>query len=220
MDQLLTLHEASIVVVGQNHNPSILNPDFLWRNHIVPEETELAEDEPAFSSPMLSRCIFKNGLHIVSEPNRITFVEKHTSEDGIHCYDTAEAYLRVVPLVHYTATGINFSSSFPTSDSKSALRNMIKTGEWGRFEDVLPSAEITLTYPLAKRKVQLAIASGKGDESQNGQEIVVRGNFHRDIEVESNESYRIAIAIAGDWKNDFKCFEDLVRNLIKSTNEQ
>ena len=213
----LTLHEMVVVVVGQNHNPSILNPDFLWRNHIVPEEVKLADDEPAFSSPMVSQCTFKNGLRIVSEPNRITFAEKNPAEsNGLGC-DAARTYLRVVPLVNYTATGINFFGSFPTLSSKSALRDMIRTGEWGRFEDVLPSAEIQLTYPLAGRIVNLTIADEKSDDSQSEQKINVSGNFHRDIRANSGESHQVAIAMVSDWENDLECFERLIENLSKGT---
>jgi hypothetical protein len=36
------IQDLTLVVVARNHNPTILNPDFLKSTHIVPEHWELA----------------------------------------------------------------------------------------------------------------------------------------------------------------------------------
>ncbi len=208
-----------ITIVGQNHNPSILNPDFLWRNRIVPEEMEIVEDA-AMSTPLLSRCLFKNGLHIVSEPNRIAFMEKTTEKDGALCHKTAKNYLRIVPLVRYTAVGINFSGSFPGLDGKFAPLDMLRLGGWDQFEDTSPSAGITLIYPLAERTVNLTIQSEKIAGPDSEQKVVFRGNFHHDIRADQGESHKVAIAIVSDWENDLECFRLLTENIAKSIEKQ
>ena len=215
MEQSITLRERGIVIVGQNHNPSILNPDFLWRHRIVPEEAALAKSEPAFSTPVSSHVAFENGLHIVSEPGRISFVEINLEASNIPCYGVAINYLRTVPLVRYTAVGINFSGFFPALSGELTPHNMLKTGGWKKFEDIYPLTEIGLTYPLVKRTVNLTIKREKIPDLENEQKVIVRGNFHHNIQVEQGESYKVAIANVGGWEDDLKCFETLSDNIVK-----
>ena len=216
MNQPLTLTGMGIVIVGENHNPSILNPDFLWRNHIVPKDLNLSDDIPPISSPLQSQCMFENGLHIVSEANRIIFLQSNPEESS-SCHETARKYLKTVPLVRYTAIGINFAGLFPVPDGNQAVRNMLRPGEWAQFEDTQPSPKISLTYPLAGRIVNLTVESNAPENEGN---VLVRGNFHHDIQAEQNESYQVAIAIAGDWESDLKHFKILVLNIIKGTKNQ
>jgi hypothetical protein len=41
MDKTLALYELAVVLVARNHNPTILNPDFLKFNGMVPDNWEL-----------------------------------------------------------------------------------------------------------------------------------------------------------------------------------
>ena len=218
MKHQITLYEAGMMIVGRNHNPSILNPDFLWRHGIVPEDLEIAENVPSISTPMTSQCIFKNNLEIVSEPNRVSFIQKNISNENDSdislCYQAGRKYLRTVPLVPYTAVGINFIASFPVPNGSLSLRNMMRPGEWNRFEDISPTTEIVLTYPLPGRIVNLTIGS---DDSVSKEKVFVRGNFHRDIKAEQGESHQVAMAIAGDWENDLGCFKNLIETIAKGT---
>ena len=74
-------HKIGIVVVGANHNPSILNPDFLRHQCIVPEAMTLVG--PVISTPAFSQVVYQ-GLEIVSEPNRISFTEDIHQQSGHH----------------------------------------------------------------------------------------------------------------------------------------
>ena len=214
MKPSITLHEKGIVIVGQNHNPSILNPDFLWGHRIVPEEIALVESEPLLSTPMLSQCAFKNGLHIVSELNKIFFADKNPGEDNV-CYDAAKKYLQIVPLVHYIAVGVNFVGSFPDLEGKWAPHDMLRAGEWNQFEGVPPSANIALTYQLAGRVANMNIGKGAIAGPGSEQRIIIHGNFHHDIQVDQGESYKVAIANVDNWENDLKDFKIISNNIAK-----
>ncbi len=224
MKHQIALHDRSIVIVGQNHNPSILNPDFLWRHRIVPEDIALAGDVPPISTPMISRCTFKNNFQIESEPNRIIFSQKCTaenpSENSGFCYEVAKRYLRVVPLVHYSAVGINFSSSVPDLDSKLTPYAMLKSGRWDQFESVTPSAEVLLTYHLVDGAANLTIKREQSTDAKHEQRIVFVANFHHDIQVEQDESHKVAIATVDDWEKDRERFTLLVNNIIKNLEEK
>ena len=58
-DQLI-LHEIAVVIVGKTHNPSILNPDFLRHNKIVPEDMKPASGPvDVVSTPVGSRIVYE-----------------------------------------------------------------------------------------------------------------------------------------------------------------
>ena len=214
-----TLSEMGIVVVGQNHNPSILNPDFLWRNRIVHESMPLAESNN-FSTPLRSHCAFQNGLRIMSELDRIAFTvpfaKEHDAEKNrACCIAAAEKYLRVVPLVQYVAVGVNFTGSFAELDGELTTHNMLKTGEWCKFEGESPVAEVTLLYKLGKRDVNLTIKHANLSSPERNQAVTAHGNFHHAIQAEQRESNLVAIAIVGDWENDLDCFNRLTVNIHK-----
>jgi hypothetical protein len=52
---------------------SILNPDFLKYNQIVPMEWNLGM--PPISTPSLSQVVFNNGFNIIAQGDRITFLQ-------------------------------------------------------------------------------------------------------------------------------------------------
>ncbi|WP_424947009.1 hypothetical protein [Candidatus Spongiihabitans sp.] len=208
------------MLVGENHNPSILNPDFLWRNRIVPENLELDDNIASMSSPIKSQCAFKNGMKIISEANRIVFSQDNPEENNF-CHEIAQKYLKTVPLVRYTAIGINFVGSFPVSNGNQALRNMLRSGEWDKFEDTVSLPEISLTYSLADRNVTLIISAiDKKNTSKSEGEVLVRGNFHRDIQAEQGESHRVAITMVDDWESDLKCYKELIQTIARGTKNQ
>ena len=219
MDQpdQIVLHEIAIVIVGQNHNPSVLNPDFLRHNDIVPEGLELAE--PAIGTLAFSQVVYNSGLRIVSEPNRISFAENVLGGEKPVCPGVARRYLREVPHVRYTAIGIN---PVGVLSAKSPIfpAGLLKTGEWLQFDGVSPSAEIKLTYKLGGQTVNLTVKTDTVQTPEGGKEaLVFHGNFHCDIKAENNESHMAAHAIAGEWQ---KCAEDFVRlaeNIAKGMRE-
>ena len=55
--------ELTIVIVAENHNPTILNPDFLKFNDIVPKEWDMGQ--PPLCTPPISQVEYKNGIKII-----------------------------------------------------------------------------------------------------------------------------------------------------------
>ena len=203
----LTLREIAIVIAGKNHNPSILNPDFLRHNDIVPGGLELA-DEPPISTPMLSQVVYKGGLRIVSEANRISFVESILGEKTPECPDMARRYLREVPHVSYTAVGINPVGVWSAKEQLSPAI-LLKAGKRMQFDGVSPSAEVALTYKLGKRTVNLTV------RSDDLQAVAFHGNFHYGIKAANNESHMAAHAVVGEWEQCVKDFRRLAESIAK-----
>jgi len=65
MPKRLIISELAIVVAAQNHNPTILNPDFLKHSQIVPKEWVLRE--PPLCTEPLARVAYTNGVTLVAQ---------------------------------------------------------------------------------------------------------------------------------------------------------
>ena len=123
-------HKIGIVVVGANHNPSILNPDFLQHHRIVPEAMTLVG--PVISTPAFSQVVYQ-GLEIVSEPNRISFTEDITNKADIISPNAVKRYLGVVSLVHYTAMGVNLTAHVDKASAQWSPSELLKSAPWMRL---------------------------------------------------------------------------------------
>ena len=73
MNKTVITEELSIVVVARNHNPTILNPDFLRYNEIVPPDWELAG--PPVCVELMAQVAYSNSVKIVSQFDKVIFTE-------------------------------------------------------------------------------------------------------------------------------------------------
>jgi len=72
MNVTVDTREFSIVVVAKSHNPTILNPDFLKDNEIVPANWEL-EKPPVCLEPV-AEIVFKNKVRIIAQLDKLIFL--------------------------------------------------------------------------------------------------------------------------------------------------
>ena len=68
----IRLHNVSVVVTAEFHNPSILNPDFLEKHGIVPENWAVTE---TVTTPTASVVKYANGVAWTVDPSRLTVSE-------------------------------------------------------------------------------------------------------------------------------------------------
>ena len=203
--------ELGVVIVGSSHNPSILNPDFLRHNNIVPEEWKTVAGE-TFSSPMASQVSYRKGekaLLVSSDISRLAFLEKGAEKSDFVCPDMARRYLKTVPHVRYTAVGINPALRASVADGigKDILtKSLLCSGPWGDYEGVSPVLEASFAYDLGGKKISLSVgldSTGQVDEKKGG--VIFRGNIHRDIRSEK-DSASIAMEIVAKWRDDLGAF--------------
>ena len=199
------------MIVGSSHNPSILNPDFLRHNNIVPEEWKTVAGE-TFSSPMASQVSYRKGekaLVVSSDFSRLAFLEKGAEKSEFACPDMARRYLKTVPHVRYTAVGINPALRASVADGvgKDILtKSLLCSGPWGDYEGVSPVLEALFAYDLGGKKISLSVgldSTGQVDEKKGG--VIFRGNIHRDIRSEK-DSASIAMEIVAKWRDDLGAF--------------
>src|SRR5713101_6330983 len=71
----------SVVIVGGDHNPTILNPDFLTIREIVPKEWGWEVADPAITTPPFAIVRYTNGTSITVERNKLQVADSSASND-------------------------------------------------------------------------------------------------------------------------------------------
>lgn len=181
------IRDFSIVVVADNQNPSILNPDFLKYNKIVPSDWELAM--PPICTPALSQVVFKNGVNIVSQSDRVTFWEALDSDNLV--FQIPEIfceYIDIVPVVDYKAVGININAHLiienKENNQDTVLTKLISEGKWKNFQDKSPDAAVQFIYKLDNANLTIGIQEANMKKHPNNELVNVlnfAANFHREL---------------------------------------
>ena len=220
MRREVELRELAVTIVAKNHNPSILNPDFLRLNHIVSEEWELAE--PPVNVDLIAHVKYKNGIGITAQFEKITFFERvgATAVHEVRVPQIAKRYVETLPHVDYRAVGINPKGLVIADSDEEAshfvAERLIAAGPWKSFGDRPPVVKADFVYSMGEATLNLAIGSGtssEGPEATGISNVVFAGNFHREIGGENpGERMRNLLRIVDTWKADVEAFTQLVNS--------
>ncbi len=216
----LIIRELSVVVVGRNHNPSILNPDFLKCNDIVPADWQLAQ--PPICTEMISQVAFNNGVTVVSQQDKIIFTEPF-SANGTGSVETpgvADRYLRMVPHVTYEAVGVNPKGHVAFESGEEALTcirdTFLASGPWLEFGNGVRQTGVKFSYELEGRALNLTIETTTFQAEDSETPVVVfGGNFHHKLAGDTTrDRLNSALDEVGKWEKDVGVFRDLVEEQI------
>lgn len=218
MRRILQPESLSVVVVAQNHNPTILNPDFLYRNAIVPDDWKRAEDP--ICTPPLARVIFDNGIGIEAQFDKVIFTERDATKipDRTPLGDVALKYVKTLPHVTYGAVGIN-PHGFVECDSDEEARlfltaTLIANGPWRKVGDEPAHAALRLIYTFGDCQCILSIEQARarsGKESSRKPVITFRANFHRTLAGEShNQQLDYLYELIRNWRKDYDLFHQII----------
>lgn len=181
------VRDFSIVVVAENQNPSILNPDFLKYNHIVPADWELAM--PPICTPAVSQVVFKNGVNIVAQSDKVSFWEVLDTEHIVFTVPEISCkYIDIVSYLDYRAVGININAHIilekKEENQDTVLTKLITSGKWKNFQGKSPNAVVQFTYKLDNANLTIAIQEAVIPKMPNNELVPIinfSGNFHRDL---------------------------------------
>lgn len=184
----IRLINCSVVVVGENHNPSILNPDFLARTRVVPDGWGWQVEE-AISTPPISQVRYANDIAITCEPNKLQFVDASENVDpaSTKIGVMAMQYIETLPHVRYTAIGLNFSATFPTDEpDRYLIDRFLNLGRCDLPGQPLRTVGLNLIYMFSDVRLRLALESGQSRINVSAGEqvqpvIIVQGNFHHNL---------------------------------------
>jgi hypothetical protein len=220
MAERLIIGELSVVVAGRNHNPSILNPDFLKFNDIVPRDWQVAQ--PPICTEMISQVAFDNGVGVLSQQGKIVFSEPISADGGgsVEVPGVAQRYLRTVPHVSYQAVGINPKGHVAFASEAAALEcakgTFLAKGPWLDFEGGIQQIAIKSAYNLEGRTLHMTIETGsfqRGDTKSNV--IIFAANFHHVVSGDNTKDcVASAIRQVGKWEEDVSTFRSFVENRI------
>jgi hypothetical protein len=180
----LRLFQFSGVVVGQAHNPTILNPDFLAAEGIVPKSWDWKIAD-TMTTPPFAMVRYENGVTVTVEQSKLQVSDPNV-EDGPEkskVGEIASAYVKTLRHVRYTSVGNNFQSLIQIESPESFLkRRFLKKGPWNGSERTLEAVGIRLIYPLNPGKLTVSIDSGEArlpDDANKQQVILANANFNR-----------------------------------------
>lgn len=178
----LTVFNEAVVILAQDHNPTILHPHFLRSEEIVPQDWEPA-DRPVCTPPF-SMVRYTNGVVFTIESNKFQVAKSPATTDlqqsKLPTY--AVAYIQKLPHVRYTAVGINLGAILSVSDpARNLIQQFLREGEWNSKELPLREMSLRLVYSVDDGSLNLSCNQGSVVDSASGSHttgIVLNANYH------------------------------------------
>jgi len=213
----------SVVLVADSHNPSILNPDFLIRNEIVPNDWVVDQSQPVLTTPAFSQFRYLSGVSFTIDPSKLIIQDVLPEGEIFPVPEIALSYLRNVPHVKYHALGINFDKSLVFNSEEHARNfqkeSFLKEGSWNmngalsefvaKFIYVFDGCKCNVTF---SSPVKLRAAS---EDQEPLHALILSANFHHDFKtIEKHEDRNAAIALSiSNWEQDKMIFNSLTNKL-------
>lgn len=215
----MKLTQFSIVVVAADHNPTILNPDFLKIQKIVPGDWALAG--PAITTPPFATVPYENGVTVSVEPGKLQVADNKSSDPiQSRIVSIVDSYVKTVPHVKYTAVGINFNAIIAQENAdRFLIDRFLQNGSWNTSDNSPDSLGLKFAYPVESGRFILSLESGRvnkgnGKEKQEQAVLLMNANFHRDLmgsHEPLNEQVSNCLGFVGaDWVQFNKTVENLL----------
>ena len=211
----VALIELSVVLIADNIDPSMINPDFLRYNDIV--DQSLQTEPSSISTPVFSQVTFEGGLTVTAQADRFVFVQRGEAltEDVVSSPNTARRFLEKIPYPAYKAIGINSMGAklLDPGYVSGVADALIERGAWMAFRDVSPILSLKATYLYENRQITMDVHDAKRRDADGSEQLglLFVANIHRDVS-EADQGRRIAslMSILSAWKHDLSDFKNLV----------
>lgn len=204
----------SLVIVAKNHNPSLLNPDFLRIRDIVPHDYELIE--PPITTPPVAIVKYKQGISIMVEMEKLQVVEtiKERFPQSPSAPQIASGYVQTLPHVRYTSVGINWGGTLRNEDPDAWISNrFLSQGPWRENSHKLIGSDLRFKYALPDAQCNLSLASGKVSERETLVPVVtVNVNYHH--EVTAYPAHEAVAQVIARWADRLDHFRTLIRDVL------
>jgi hypothetical protein len=176
--------DASVVVVAEAHNPSILHPAFLEAQGIAPSTWTLAE--APICTPALSFVRYSNGIVFTVDARKLQVLQmsppRSVNEIGVS--NLAQKYVECLPHVPYRAVGVNFSAVVEDAHASTTIIDRFLKQD--AIQDQLSALKaVGLRFVLALDSGELRIDCDPGEvETATGKKsgILVKANSHTDLD--------------------------------------
>ena len=180
----LTISNSAIVVLAQQHNPTILHPSFLVSQQIVPDNWELLQ--PPICLPPFANVKYKNGIDFMAEQNKLQVLDNNTPSEPekSELPRIVKKYLQNLPHVRYTAVGINFQACLEKEDPALVILNRFMKSEVITQSVSNPEAlGLALVVSFPPFKLRYNCDSGQvTPEQKQVTGVLLTANYHTDLD--------------------------------------
>lgn len=207
----MRLFGSSCVVVADQHNPSILNPDWLVQREIVDSEWKIAD--PLIITPGFARCLYVNNVDIILQPNKLSVTV--TGDDSDLFSEPSKIVLRYVqtlPHIPYKHLGNNFTFRIDLPNVVSKLKHkLIREGDWS--DDNLSKVKAVFQYSYENYKINLSIESSTEVVESDSKEkdiLILDFNYHREL-----EDSDFLLKTIDCWNDDYRSANEKAEKIIE-----
>jgi hypothetical protein len=219
MSGTLDILELAIAITAKNHNPTVLNSDFLKYSGIVPSDWELARP-PVFSA-QAAQVVFKNGVNIVAQVGQVNFAENLTQggESESKIETVAEKYVRTLPQADYRVLDINFRRLLALGEDENTTRDFIVNkllapGSWTTYGNAPVRATVNFVYSLDEGQLNLNINEARlnlQDQQKSLSAAMFTGVFRYQLPGEAAETRLDDLCQRiKNWKTNLRAFHSVV----------
>jgi hypothetical protein len=210
----LELLNTSVVILAQEHNPTILHPAFLAAQRIVPADWQVA-DKP-LCTPAFSIARYNNGISFTVESNRFVVTEEKPAGKPGESMIAAIAvlYAETLPHVRYKALGVNFNGyCLHQEPERFVIERFLKAGPWNDEVRPMKALGSRFVYDVEDAVLRFGLDGGQvRREEQSQPAILISGNFHSELPGEKPlEAIR---DLAGRWATRLARFGSLSRAIL------
>lgn len=208
--------QYSIVVLAVDHNPTVLNPDFLMHANIVDAAWLWGLSQEPITTPALSTVSYDSRVSITVDPGKAQFTDSAIGDPlQSKITDITSRYINALPYVKYSSIGINFKFGHFVDEPNSYIQDKLLNPS-ATLSNLGQSfgAGIRLAYTEDNRLFIISADSGKAEavSGKQGPAVILSGNFHRTYEPKEGGS-NIQEALT-NLESDWSIFQSAVNSLI------
>jgi hypothetical protein len=216
--QNLTVQELAIVIAVEKIDPTLLTPEFLNMTQIVPSDWEV------LGQPMRSyegsQITYQQGVSIIAQPQRLSFVELIINKDveSIEVVKIAKSLVKILANLKFAGIGINFRGYLDFAGQEAAAQrfmfsHLLAIGDWQKIGTAPVQAGINLGYTFQDKKLNLTINEATVQQpDQSGAPIILfSGNFDYELNAAENSADLAKLEqILANWQQDMQLYKDVV----------
>ncbi len=221
-DPIVDMWQISLVLVAHNHNPTVLNPDFLRNNGIAGADWTIAANP--LCTDVAARVQYTNGVSVTSQPDKVVFAqctdELRLDRTEVLVAEMAALYAETLSHVDYRATGMNVHQFERAAAQEAAddvvRRRYMRDGAGARHGHSPTAIGLQFVYREAPVVARVTVNSGLLTREDSGERIpavLYETNVHRDLDTEASVEER-ALAAAG-FARSWPSLMDLVTELVE-----
>ena len=208
----LILHWVNVVILAKSHNPSILNPDFLRINDIVPSDWEAKE---VLTTPAFATVRYPASVVFLLDQSRLEVKKEcDTSfQDNYDVHNFAARYVKVLPHVSYTSVGLNWHVSVETDNpERFIIERFVRPEAWKESGIELMQSSVKLSFQSEKGFCNVNFSPGKAKipEREYYPAVIINVNFHYDGPFTPDQ----IDVILKEWKNREEYLKKLLPKLL------